>query len=84
MYSVGLSNESCLFDLCDGFETVDEALDWASGRGGTYVIQIRNDRRDDAGISISATDGEDGMEYRYYDGWQFGTVTRADIAKMLG
>lgn len=43
MYSVGLSNDSCMFDYADGFETPAEALDWADGRGGIYLAYITND-----------------------------------------
>lgn len=51
-YDVRLTNseESCLFDSCDGFETFEDALRWGLGRGYRYTIEIsdRNKKfRDD-------------------------------------
>lgn len=39
MYSVSLNNKSCMFD--DGeFETLEEAIEFARGRGGKYSVNI--------------------------------------------
>ena len=51
-YDVRLTNseESCLFDSRDGFETFEGALRWGLGRGYRYKIEIcdRNKKfRDD-------------------------------------
>lgn len=42
-YSVILSNSSAAFDEGD-FATVEEAIKWAKGRGGSYVMQIEGKR----------------------------------------
>ncbi len=39
MYEVSLNNKSCLFDSAT-FDTAREAISWASGRGGTYTVNI--------------------------------------------
>jgi hypothetical protein len=39
-YEVALSNDSCLFDMESGFETIEEAVEWGKGRGRKYVMQI--------------------------------------------
>lgn len=40
LYNVSLFNDTGIFDSCDGFETLDEALDWAAGRGGYYGAEL--------------------------------------------
>lgn len=35
-YDVWLTNDQCSFDSAEGFETVEEAIEWASGRGARY------------------------------------------------
>lgn len=49
IYNVSLSNETCIFDEQNGFDTLDAAINWARGRGGEYTITL------DAG---KAEDGE--------------------------
>jgi hypothetical protein len=39
-WSVCLNNESCIFDSADGFKTLEEALNWATGRGSKYNVQV--------------------------------------------
>lgn len=39
-YSVALANSSCIFDSAEGFESIEEALDWAKNRGHHYNIQL--------------------------------------------
>ena len=39
-YEIGLSNRDCLFDQADGFDTPQDAMRWAFGRGGCFVAQI--------------------------------------------
>lgn len=85
MYSVGLSNKSCLFDSHSGFEAPEEALDWASDRGRKYTIQISDDRRPDwQGLVLSANDTKRGMRYEiYYPETRWVSISRADILEML-
>lgn len=53
MYSVVLSNGSCIFDSESGFETAVDAMKWSLGRGGSYVAQIANDEVEGAFRSFS-------------------------------
>lgn len=39
-WNVTLNNDAAIFDSCDGFETLREAIEWSLGRGGRYNIQI--------------------------------------------
>lgn len=39
-YEIGLANKDCLFDQADGFDTPQDAMRWALGRGGCFVAQI--------------------------------------------
>lgn len=44
MYGVSLANDSGVFDSESGFETIQEAMRWAAGRGGTYHVMIDGDQ----------------------------------------
>ena len=67
-YDVTLSNKDCIFDSAEGFEGIADVLKWASGRGGTYVVQLG--------------DGSETTFSRYYPGgWV--RVTVAEIEDML-
>lgn len=86
MFNVCLSNSSCIFDSCNGFDTVQEALDWASGRGGTYVVQIaREVNGEEVSFLSVAADNRRGSKTRFsrqmFSGWV--TVTAEDIALAL-
>lgn len=84
-YNVTLSNDSAIFDSCDGFDSVAEALEWASGRGGTYVIQLARETNGDEVdfISISAAVRKGKTTYsRYFPGGWI-DVTQEQIADMI-
>ncbi len=76
-YDVGLSNRDCIFDSTDKFESPEDALDWADGRGGDYVIQIGNSRG--INLNVSASDTKHGMRYQIYNGWAWEKISRAEI-----
>lgn len=92
-YSVYLSNHDCIFDSESGFTSVAAALDWASGRGGRYVVQIGPELDDDyeidyagccPGITLSAYHGGNGSTcYEYYNGWEWRSVSIAEIEGMM-
>lgn len=84
-YGVALSNDQCIFDSQDGFGTPEEALSWASGRGGSYVVQIENSRDSELGISVNAICTDHGMSYRYYDGleWRWRDISVAEIIEKV-
>lgn len=78
MYNVTLTNRDSIFDSACGFETVAEALEWASGRGGRYVVQIDNGRpcADFSFISISAEDFDGVTRFQRSTpaGWEYISV----------
>lgn len=81
-YDATLSNKDCVFNRAEGFESIADALEWASGRGGTYVIHL-NDGTDGPGVSLSVTDnGSETTFSRYYPGgWVH--VTAAEVEDMF-
>ena len=85
MYSVSLSNDSCIFDSEEGFETVQEVLDWSKDRSGKYLIQIQNDDSTSQYpfLSISAHDVGNFTMFSIYNGlfWQY--VSEKQIAGMI-
>lgn len=84
-YNVTLSNNSCIFDSCDGFDTVAEALEWASGRSGKYVIQlakeVNGEEVDFLSVAASTCDGQ--TVYSYYNIAVWETVTSEQIGRMI-
>lgn len=78
-YSAVLSNRDSIFDS-GVFDSVQELIDWAAGRGGSYVIQI-----DGGGcpMSISATCRNGATYYKYYYICEWVPVTADDIARMI-
>ena len=79
MYSVSLSNQDCIFDSASGFQTAKEAMQWALGRGGSYVAQIQNDGVDGAFRSFSVSNGQ----VKTYDGWDWLDVTLDSIGEYV-
>lgn len=84
-YNVALSNDSCLFDSQDGFDSVAEAMEWASGRGDKYVIQIAKDINGEETdfLSISAVTKRGKTTYSYYNICAWEAVTINQIARMI-
>lgn len=84
-YNVALSNESSIFDSCEGFASVAEALEWASGRGGKYVIQIAKEVNGEEvnflSIAASTRRGKTTYSYYYISAWE--SVTPEQIANMI-
>ena len=64
-YGVTLSNDSAIFDSREGFDTLRDALEWATGRGSKYNIQI--DDGTYLGYHLSVTDGQLWYEHGYRD-----------------
>lgn len=56
-YRVSLSDETCIFDMRDGFIAIDEAITWARGRGGKYTIML----------DVSNADVGDAVIFHYDD-----------------
>lgn len=84
-YNVALSNDSSIFDSRDGFDSVASAMEWASGRGGKYVIQIGREVNGEEVdfISIAATTSRGKTVYSYYNVCVWEPVTIEQVAKMI-
>jgi hypothetical protein len=84
-YNVALSNNSCIFDSCDGFCSVAEAISWASDRGGEYVIQIAKevDGKEVDFLSIGASTSCGRTTYSHYYICDWEPVTVEQIARMI-
>ena len=78
MISVALSNRDCIFDSSE-FPTLEEALTFARGRGGIYVVQLS--RGEDPGAVFSYDSDAD--EFSRFDGWEWHTIPTADIASYI-
>ena len=46
-FNCTLSNDDCIFDSCDGFDTALEAIEWGRGKGSSYSIQINYEDPED-------------------------------------
>lgn len=82
-YEVVLSNRNSIFDSRNGFDSVADAMEWASGRGGTYVIHIGSNDPNGNGLSISATCSNGKTNYKYYYIAEWQSITVAEIASMI-
>ena len=84
-YDVALSNKDCIFDSRHGFESIAEAMEWAMGRGGNYVIQISRENADAPGCCISAECNADSTETRlyWYNGWEWEQIDVEDIKNII-
>lgn len=81
-YGVTLLNRDCAFDF-DEFESLDEAIDWASGRGGSYVVLIGQSCNGayDWGTKLYARDNlENGTQFST----DHGNVSVEKIKRMFG
>lgn len=86
-YYAALDNGSAIFDS-GYFDTLDEALDWASGRGGSYGVSlekvIAGEHQYTPGGALKATCRGDKTifsEQQIGGGWR--NVSRDEIAAML-
>lgn len=79
-YSVTLSNSDCIFDERTGIATIEEAIQWATGRGYKYVAHFCVDGRDGYAISVSCNDDDD---FSIYNGWEWDSYSAADLALYL-
>lgn len=80
-FDVCLSNDSSIFDRARGFKHIEDALDWADGRGGKYVIQIGRTGVESSGISI-AYDSRTKV-YSYYDVCQWVDIPEDEIVEYI-
>ena len=72
-YNAALSNDSCVFDESFGFESISDAIQWATGRGGRYIIQL-DAGKCEQGECVSISYDDDAHVYAHYDGWEWVTI----------
>lgn len=80
-YSVALSNKDCIFDEANGFATIEEAIEWTTGRGNKYVAHFGVDGRISMGISVPIDD--DNGSYYIDNGLEPKQYTAAELASYL-
>lgn len=64
-YNVALSNDSCIFDSFEGFDTIEEAIEFSIGRGGRYVIQLDAGKAEEGEFLNLSYDSDSGMFSHY-------------------
>ena len=72
-YELCLSNQDCIFDSAT-FDDAKAAADWATGRGGKYVIQRNN------GLNVKVDDDEK-LFVENFDGSE--EISESDLVKMI-
>lgn len=81
-YSVTLSNQDCIFASHGGFDTAEKALEWATGRGGSYVAHIDVGKAEEGKtVSVSVDD----ESFSIWDEWEreWKRYTAAQLAGYL-
>ena len=81
-YNVTLSNNSCIFDSFEGFESIEDALEFSIGRGGRYVIQLDAGKAEE-GESISIAYDSDAETFSHYNGWEWVNINPKNIKKYI-
>lgn len=81
-YNVTLSNKQCIFDQRNNIETAEEAVDFAAGRGYTYVVYI-DAGKSDKGECIKATYRTSHNAFAVEDGWDCIYLTPAQFADYI-
>lgn len=79
-YSVALSNKDCIFDEATGFATIEEAIEWSTGRGYPYVAYFGASDAGDHEISV-AVQGAD--NYRVDNAVYTEQYSAAELAAYL-
>ena len=80
IFDAALSDETCVFDNCT-FETPRDVVEWASGRGGRYVLQVGIINGKGCPISISTYNGSKWSRYTPWDGWE--ELTKKDVVEII-
>lgn len=78
MYNVTLANKDCIFDS-GTFQTLQEAISFARGRGGKYVVHIVKG----TGLGVSCPYDSDTDTFSWYDGYEWHPVDIPAIEKLL-
>lgn len=80
-YNAALANDVCVFDEKFGFDSVDDVISWAKGRGGAYVIHINRAESVSAGVSISYDD--DNSVFMWLGPWEWETIPNDKIVSFV-
>lgn len=79
-YDACLSNRDCIFDS-GVFESAEDVVAWAKGRGGKYVLQVSNSSDHDfPGCSISTDNGKAWSQY-IIDRWVH--LTESEVLDLI-
>ena len=80
IYNAALSNKTCVFDSAE-FENPEEVIKWASGRGGSYTLQVGVVGVESPGLSFSTYNGKKWSRFTPWDGWK--DLSKKDVIKMI-
>ena len=82
MYYASLSNDFGIFDHKENFSSAQDALDWADGREGLYVIHIGQENKPGLSFNAECKNGE--MVYSQHDTWAgWKTLSTEEIIAQL-
>ena len=80
LYDVSLANRDCIFDEASGL-CFEDALSFASGRGGVYVVHILHHGATEAGVSLGYDSDTD--TFKAQDMWGEWTVVNAEQIRTM-
>lgn len=81
-YNVTLSNKNGIFDERNEFHSIAAALDFATGRGGSYTIQIDADQAVNGKFICIGYNDDDGV-FIHRDAWDDVEIPRDTIAEYI-
>ena len=80
IYDAALINKTCVFDSAE-FANPEEIINWASGRGGSYTLQVGVVGVESPGISFGTYNGKKWARFTPWDGWKH--LSKKDVMKMI-
>lgn len=81
-YNVALSNAGGIFDEHNGFASIAAALEFATGRGGSYTIQIDAGQAANGKYVCIGYNDDDGI-FIHRDAWDDVEIPRDTIAEYI-
>lgn len=82
MYFASVSNDFGIIDHKEDFASAQEALDWASGREGAYVIHIGQENK--PGLCVNAECKNGRTVFGQHDAWAgWKTLSKEEIISRI-
>ena len=80
IYDAALINKTCVFDSAE-FANPEKIINWASGRGGGYTLQVGVVGVESPGLSFGTYNGKKWSRFTPWDGWK--DLSKKDVMKMI-